>query len=185
MKDNKLVLYRRKREGRTNYKKRLDLLKSRKPRIVIRRTNTQMLVQITEYAPDGDKVIVGVNSNELKKLGWLYSCNNMPACYLAGILIGKKAKAKKVTEAIADFGLQSNIPQSKLYAVIKGAIDAGLNIPADPEVLPKKERLTGAHIADYFSKSKGNNQFVDYKKKNINVSNIAADVEELKKKIMQ
>ena len=38
--------YRRKREGRTNYKKRLALLKSGQPRLVIRRSNRYLQFQL-------------------------------------------------------------------------------------------------------------------------------------------
>lgn len=184
MKNNKLVLYRRKREGRTNYKKRLILLKSRMPRLVIRKTNNQVIAQIVEYFPDGDKILVATSSSALKKLGWNYSCKNMPACYLAGFLLGKKAHDKKISGAIVDFGLQSNIPGSKLYAVVKGAKDSGLDIPADENVLPKKERLSGEHISTYYSKGAGNAQFSGYRKDNVDPAKLAHDIEALKKKIL-
>ena len=184
MKNNKLVLYRRKREGRTNYKKRLILLKSRMPRLVIRKTNNQVIAQIVEYSPDGDKVLVATSSLALKKLGWNYSCKNMPACYLAGFLLGKKAKDKKVSGAIVDFGLQSNIPGSKLYAVVKGAKDSGLDIPADEKVLPKNERLSGEHISSYYSKGAGDAQFSSYRKENVDPAKLAHDIDALKKKIV-
>ena len=64
------VRYRRKREGRTNYKKRLELLKGKKERLVIRRTNTQIIMQIVNYSENGDKVLLTVNSGELQKKGW-------------------------------------------------------------------------------------------------------------------
>jgi large subunit ribosomal protein L18 len=184
MKNSKLVLYRRKREGRTNYRKRLILLKGRTPRLVIRKTNTQVIAQIVEYSPDGDRVIVAISSNALKKLGWNYSFVSTPACYLAGMLLGKKAKAKNISEAIPDFGLRSSIPGSKLYAVIKGVVDAGIHIPVDSKMLPSKERLAGVHIANYFQKSAAENQFSAYKKNKVDASKITSDIEMIKKKIM-
>ena len=100
MKQKKVTLYRRKREGRTNYKKRLSLLKNKKPRLIIRKTNNQIILQIADYALEGDKIICGVNSNVLKKQGWKYSSKSLPACYLAGLLLGKKALAKKINHAL-------------------------------------------------------------------------------------
>ena len=94
-----ILAYRRKREGRTNYKRRLALLKSRKPRLVIRKTNTQIILQIVEYQPDGDKILCGTSSLSLKKLGWSYSCKSLPACYLTGLLLGSKAKGKTNSKA--------------------------------------------------------------------------------------
>jgi large subunit ribosomal protein L18 len=180
----KVVNYRRKREGRTNYKKRLSLLQSRKPRIIIRKTNRQIMLEVAEYAPDGDKIICGVSSIALKKLGWKYACNNLPACYLAGLLLGKKALAKKVKEAIADFGLHTPVAGSKLYAALKGAIDAGMNIPASEEVFPSEDRLKGKDITAYFYSSKGKQQFADYKKLNLDLKKLQPDFDDLKKKII-
>ncbi len=184
MAKKKVIPFRRKREGRTNYKKRLILLKSGTRRIIIRKTNQQMIIQIAEYAAQGDKVICGVNSNALVKLGWKYSCKNLPACYLAGLLLGKKALAKKVKEAVLDIGLQTPVVGSKIYAALKGAIDAGMDIPASEEVLPSPERLSGKSIASYFSTSKSGNQFSKYKKDGLDSAKIAQDFEIMKKKIM-
>lgn len=138
--------YRRKREGKTNYKQRLALLKSRKVRLVIRRTNKHIIMQLVSYHPDGDKVLVGVSSKALEKNGWKHSGKNTPAAYLTGMLLGQAAKKAGVAEAILDLGLQTPIKGSKLYAALKGAVDAGLNIPASAEVYPNEERIKGAHL---------------------------------------
>ncbi|MBU1201681.1 MAG: 50S ribosomal protein L18 [Nanoarchaeota archaeon] len=144
--------YRRKREGKTNYKRRLALLKSRKDRLVIRKTNNYLIAQIVRYEPDGDKVLVSANSKELQKLGWKNSCKNIPASYLTGLILGKKASEKKIKEAIVDLGLQTPIKGSRLYSLIKGVVDSGMSVPASEDVFPPKERLTGSHISDKISK---------------------------------
>jgi large subunit ribosomal protein L18 len=177
------VQFRRKREGKTNYKKRLTYLKSGSARLVIRRTNKQLILQIISYTPDGDKIICGVTSNMLSKFGWKYSFVNLPACYLAGILIAKKAKEQKVSAAIVDFGLQSNVPGSRLYAAVKGAIDGGLNVPADSSALPSEERLKGKHIAEYYKASSAS-QFSKYKSQKQDPAEIGKDMESVKNKIM-
>ncbi|NJL44232.1 MAG: 50S ribosomal protein L18, partial [Nitrosarchaeum sp.] len=64
---NVTIELRRKSEGRTNYKRRLALLKSRLPRVVARRTNKHMLLQLVEYVPSGDLVRVGISSKVLEK----------------------------------------------------------------------------------------------------------------------
>lgn len=156
------VRYRRKREGRTNYRKRLELLKGRKIRFVVRKTSTQAVLQLVKYEPDGDKVLVTVRSSELKKHGWNYNFKNIPASYLAGALLAKKAKEHKINEAILDLGLQTPKSGSKLFAVLKGAIDGGLNIPASKSVFPPEERLTGKHISSYLDKFK--NMSADFDK---------------------
>jgi len=171
-KSKKTIYYRRKREGKTNYKKRLALLKSGKLRLVIRKFNRNIIAQIIEYHPEGDKVIAGTHSNELKKYGWKLNNGNVPAAYLVGLLIGKKAKGK---EAILDLGLQSPVKGGRLYAVLKGAIDGGLKINADKETFPTQERIEGKHIADYTRDMKDDllkKQFSEYINNKIDVKNL-------------
>jgi large subunit ribosomal protein L18 len=147
------LAYRRQREGKTNYKKRLALLKSKKPRLVIRRTNKHFIMQVFEYSPDGDKVSVGAHSQELKKYGWQAATGNMPSAYLTGLLVGKKIMAAKIPEVIADFGLQKVTHKGNLYAALKGVMDAGVTIPLREEFFPDMKRIEGAHIQEYAAKA--------------------------------
>jgi len=157
MKTNKkrFVPYRRKLSGRTNYRKRLKMLVSGSSRLVVRTSNKHIMVQVVDYSENGDHVIITAKSSELKQLGWDLATSNLPAAYLTGLLAGQKAKAKKATEAIADLGLQTPAHGSRLYAAIKGAIDAGMKIPCDESVFPPEDRLKGKHIADYNKKASG------------------------------
>jgi large subunit ribosomal protein L18 len=144
----KVFKYRRKAEGKTDYRKRLKLLISGIPRLVIRRTNKNMVAQIVEYSADGDHVIVTANSSELKKLGWKHATGNLPAAHLTGMLVAQKAKKLNIKKAIVDLGLQPK-SCSRLYAVIKGAKDNGLDVPASEDIFPNIDRLTGKHIVAY------------------------------------
>lgn len=162
------VKYRRRREGKTNYKKRLELLKGRKDRLVIRKTNTQVILQIVRYSPDGDKVLVTVNSKELAGKGWKHSFKNTPAVYLAGMLVARKAKEKKIGSAIVDLGLHTPLKGSRLYAAVKGAVDAGLKIPVSEEVYPSEERIKGSHISGYLEKHKSISE--DFEKLKVELS---------------
>ncbi|PIN80271.1 50S ribosomal protein L18 [Candidatus Woesearchaeota archaeon CG10_big_fil_rev_8_21_14_0_10_32_9] len=161
------VRFRRKREGRTNYKKRLALLKSRKPRLIIRKTNTQIILQIAQYLPDGDKIIATVQSNELTKHGWKHSFKNLPAAYLAGMLIAKKAKMHKIEGAILDMGLTTPLKGTKIFAALKGAVDAGLQVPVSDSIFPTEERLKGEHISSFLEKHKTITQDFEKIKKEI------------------
>ncbi|MBU0666246.1 MAG: 50S ribosomal protein L18 [Nanoarchaeota archaeon] len=175
--------YQRKREGKTNYKKRLILLQSKKTRLIIRKTNKHILAQFVDYKPDGDIVIVGVSSKALEKLGWNYSTKNIPAAYLTGLLLGKKAQEKKIKEAILDLGLQTSIKGSKLYATLKGVKEAGISINASEEIMPNEDRLKGKHINDYYSKNP--DHFSKYKKNKVDPKNISKDLEQIKIKILK
>jgi len=143
------VDYRRKREGKTSYKKRLGLLKSGKTRLVVRKSNKYLLAQIVDYDEDGDKVVTTTRSDELKKFNWKCSTKNTPAAYLTGLLCGYKSKAKKINSAIVDLGLQPSTKGSRLYALIKGVLDAGLQIPVNKEIFPSDDRIKGKIISDY------------------------------------
>lgn len=138
--------FKRRRLGKTNYKKRLQLLTSGTPRLVVRKSLNYISAQIVTFDPKGDKTIVSANSRELKKIGWKFSCDNLPAAYLTGLAIGKVAVKNKITEAILDSGLYTMTKGSRIYAVVKGAIDAGLKVAIDTEVLPSEERISGKHI---------------------------------------
>jgi len=73
---------------------------------------------------------------------------------LTGVLIGKRALEKGVKEAILDSGLYPSTKGSRIYAVVKGALDAGLKVPVGEEVLPSEDRIKGLHIANYLQKFK-------------------------------
>ena len=135
--------YRRRREGKTNYKKRLKYLQSGKLRLVVRKGNNQISCQVIKYDESGDKVIVSANSHELKKYGWLGHPGNIPASYLTGLLCGKKALKKNVKEVILDV----NFINESTLAAAKGFLDSGCKIPFNAQL--KERRIQGFHIQDY------------------------------------
>jgi len=140
--------YKRRVTKKTNYLKRLGLLKSGKPRLVIRLSNLYINIQYILHNPKGDISKVNILSKMLKNYGWNKSFKNTPAGYLIGYLFGKKVlKDKKLgKELIFDIGLQKSQKGGRLYAVIKGAVDAGLKIPVSEEVFPSKDRIEGKHL---------------------------------------
>lgn len=148
-----IVDYRRTRKGKTDYKRRLNLLKSGKPRLIIRKTGKHMIAQLIRYSADGDLILAGVSTQNLIKNGWKHSTSNIPAAYLTGVLIGRKAVDAKVEYAIVDLGRESLVKGGRLYAVVKGAVDAGLKLPVDETVFPTDERLTGEHITAHNKKA--------------------------------
>jgi large subunit ribosomal protein L18 len=141
--------FRRRRTGRTHYGKREKLIASGAARFVVRPSNKHLAAQVVQAKPDGDLIIAGAHSSELKEFGWKAPCGNLPAAYLTGLLAGKRARAKGVSDVILDIGLHSRDAGSRLFAAAKGAIDAGLAIPHDEAALPKKERIQGQHVGDY------------------------------------
>ncbi len=146
---NLVLPHRRKREGKTDYRLRLKLLKSRKPRLVVRRSLNNITCQIVNFDKEGDKVVVSADSKELKKFGWKFHGGNLPSAYLTGLLCAEKAKKHKISEAILDLGLYESTPGNRLYSALKGALDGGLEVPHSEDVLPKPERISGQHISEY------------------------------------
>jgi len=134
----------RRLKAKTDYKARLALLKSGKSRIVVRKTNRYIIVQIVESNNAQDKVLFGVTSKILLAKGWPKeksgSLKSLAASYLTGLLVGKEAK-EKTKEAILDFGMHRNIQKSRLYAVLKGIVDSGLKIPHNPDFLISMEEI--------------------------------------------
>ena len=145
------VPMRRRREGKTDYRRRLALLKSGKVRLVVRKTNRYIIAQFVEYNPEGDRVLCHAYSKELDRYGWKHSKKNIPAAYLTGYLAGLRAVNKGITSAILDIGRHPSTKESRIYAVLKGALDAGVDIPHGEEILPSEERIRGEHIASYAS----------------------------------
>lgn len=147
------VPFRRRKEGKTDYKARKALLLSGKPRLVARGSLKNIVIQIVVAKPSGDEVTVSAHSRELaKQYGWKAPRGNLPAAYLTGLLCGLKAKAKRVKEAILDMGLCSPSKGARGFAVLKGVLDAGVNVPHSEERFPKEKRIRGEHIAEYAEK---------------------------------
>ncbi len=140
----------RRRENKTDYLKRLKLLKSEKPRIVFRKTNKYIIAQyvISEEAKDKTKILV--NSKDLEKYGWpkevAGGLKSLPACYLTGLLIGKKINKENLETPIIDFGIYEMIPKTRNYAFIKGLIDSGIKIKCNEKTFPEEEKIKGEHM---------------------------------------
>ena len=182
------VPFRRKRQGRTYYKKRLKILLSNKYRFAVRKSLRNLQVSIIGYDAKGDKVIFTVNSKILSKFGWKGDNGNLSSAYLTGLLAGKKAIDKGIKDAILDIGFNKPTSGSRLYATLAGAIDAGLKIPFDPEVLPQKDRISGYHIAKYANmlrneKFRYDRQFSNYIKRGLSPEDIVEHFNEVKGKI--
>ncbi|NJE25457.1 50S ribosomal protein L18 [Thermococcus sp. MV5] len=186
------VPFRRRREGKTNYHKRLALLKSGKPRLVVRKTLNHHIAQIVLYGPEGDKTVVSAHTRELMRdFGWKGHGGNTPSAYLLGLLIGYKALEKGIEEAILDIGLHPPTKGSSIFAVLKGAVDAGLNVPHSEEIYPGEDRVNGEHIATYAKmlkeedEEKYRKQFGGYLVKGLEPEKLPEHFEEVKARIIE
>lgn len=176
------------RERKTNYHKRSSLLLSKRRFITIKITNQNVLTQLLEPSITGDKVITSAHSTNLAILGWKGSLNSLPACYLTGLLLGKKAKSKGIDNAILYTGKDTYT--ERLSACLKGIIDSGLEIPSSEDSFPNSERISGEHIANYASSLKNdteiyNKRFSNIIKKGLNPENYKNHFDEFKEKIIE
>ncbi|MEW5955699.1 MAG: 50S ribosomal protein L18 [Candidatus Micrarchaeota archaeon] len=140
------VHFRRRREGKTDYEKRLALLKSRRTRMVVRKTNARVIAQFVEYDAKGDRTLAAADSKELAKHGFPGKCN-APSAYLVGALAARKASAKGAKEFVLDTGRHSITKGGIVFAALKGALDAGLQAPHSPDCIPAEDRIAGKHLS--------------------------------------
>lgn len=146
---HRTVPYKRKREAKTDYRHRRKLLRSGKPRLVVRVSLRHVRAQVITSEIDGDRTLASAFSKELSEWDWKGYTANTPAAYLVGFVCGHRAKEVGVEECVLDMDKYVPSSQAKVFAVLKGALDAGLYIPHDEEVLPTEERFTGEHISNY------------------------------------
>ncbi len=161
------VQFKRKRKQKTDYKKRLNLLKSKTPRFIVRVSNNLVRTQVVIYEREGDKTVVAKTSKALKKIGWNHSLKNTPAIYLTSLMLCQDLKKKKIKDVIFDLGLKNYKAGNKIYAGLKAIIDSEINCPYNEKAFPKEDRIVGKHIDAY--------------KKN----NISKDFETIKEKILK
>jgi len=147
----------RRRQGKTDYKKRINLLKGDSPRVVFRKTNKYIISQYVTSNQTKDSVEIGVNSKQLLSYGWpdefKGSLKSLPASYLTGFLMGKRILKEKKQTPVVDFGMTRMIWKTKTFAFLKGLVDAGVKIKHEGKIFPSEDRIIGKHLKEDFSKT--------------------------------
>lgn len=95
------VKFRRRREGKTDYRQRKRLCaqdknkyQSPKYRLVVRFTNKQVICQIACAQIDGDKILTSASSTELSRHGLSVGLKNYAAAYCTGLLCARRLLQK-------------------------------------------------------------------------------------------
>lgn len=95
------VKYRRRREGKTDYRQRKRLCcqdknkyQSPKYRLVVRFTNRKVICQIVYALVDGDRVLAQASSTELGRYGLKVGLKNYAAAYCTGLLVARRLLQK-------------------------------------------------------------------------------------------
>jgi len=106
------VKYRRRREGKTDYRARRtmvlqDKTKYNQPkyRMVVRLSNKDIITQIVHSKIAGDQVLMAAYSHELPAFGVKVGLTNYAACYCTGLLLARRTLAK--------LGIDSAFPGAK------------------------------------------------------------------------
>ncbi len=183
------VPYRRRREAKTNYRVRRIMATSGRTRFVVRASNKHIVVQLITSKIVGDVVLTQANSSELQKYGWLGGQTNTSAAYLLGLLAGRKALSLGIDAAILDLGLTRPTKGAKVFAAVKGALDAGLQIPCDSDNIPELGRIEGRSVSEYAAsfedKSEFERVFSGYLKRGLNPQDLPGHFETGKVGIME
>jgi large subunit ribosomal protein L18 len=174
------------RSDKTNYRKRAALLIGRHSFVTIKVSDQNIAAQMIKPAPSGDVVLASAHSSELAKQGWKGAANNLPACYLTGLLLGKKALAKDIKNAVLYIGKDHFT--SRVASCLKGIVDSGVAMPVSEESLPDDERISGQHIAQYAETLKENQEefasrFSALLKNGLNPQDYPLHFEEIRSKI--
>jgi len=153
MKTRKVYLsrYRRKREKKTDYRRRLKLLKSGSPRLVVRPSTHIMSVQVIAYDQNGDRTLAEASSKELSKFGWKGDEDNVAASFLTGLLLARKVgeKGLKFEKLIPDLGMHAPHKGGKVFALLMGAAEGGLPVSMSEDVELDESALRMEPLAEY------------------------------------
>merc|ERR1712223_516918 len=158
-----------------------------KYRLVVRITNKDIIAQIAYARLQGDVVICAAYSHELPRYGVSCGLTNYAAAYATGLLVGRRilqkfgldslyegqlevdgdeyyeeadAQEKSSFRCYLDTGLARTSTGARIFGVLKGAADAGLDIPHSPKRFPgfaegelnaevHKKHIMGLHFAEY------------------------------------
>ncbi len=149
------TLRRRRKENKTDYQKRIGLLKGNVPRVIFRKSNRYIISQYIQSKEAQDRIVFGLTSKILLKHGWPEdmkgSLKSLPASYLTGLYLGKKIIEKKLSEPILDLGMIRNVNKSRAFAFIRGLIDSGIKIKHKEKSFPAEERIKGKNLKRDFS----------------------------------
>jgi len=160
-----------------------------KYRMIVRFTNKDICAQIAYARIEGDVIVCAAYSHELPRYGVKVGLTNYAAAYCTGLLLArrllKKFKLDTLYEgctkvdgglynvedaedgpgafkAFLDVGLARTTTGARIFGVMKGAVDGGIDIPHSTKRFPgydaeskdfnaetHRKHIMGLHVADY------------------------------------
>jgi len=156
---------------------------SKKYRLIVRRTNSKFITQIIFSTMTGDRVLCSADSTELRQFGLKAGLTNYASAYATGLLLARRLlkqvglndlyKAtsdvngeyfnvdddvdddKRPFKALLDVGLQRTTTGARIFGVLKGACDGGINVPHKTKRFPGYSRAKITQIENKRGKSTG------------------------------
>jgi len=162
-----------------------------KYRMIVRFTNKDVICQIAYARIEGDVIVGAAYSHELPRYGVKVGLTNYAASYCTGLLLGRRILQKFKLDTIyqgqtevtgeqfqvesvdgqpgafrcfLDVGLARTTTGARIFGALKGAVDAGLDIPHGVKRFPgydgeskefhadiHRKHILGQHIADYMT----------------------------------
>jgi len=195
-----------------------------KYRLIVRFTNKDVIAQIAYSTIEGDHIVAAAYSHELPKYGVKVGLTNYASSYATGLLLARrlltklnlasayagqekpdgaeyhveaKADGPRPFRAFLDVGLARTTTGARIFGVLKGAVDGGLDIPHSDRRFPgyedgakkldaavHRKYIFGQHVSNYMSELQEEDedafksQFAQYIKNGIK----AGDIESIYKK---
>merc|ERR1712037_390611 len=153
-------------------------------------TNKDIVAQIAYARLQGDVIVTSAYAHELPRYGISVGLTNYSAAYATGLLIGRRvlqkfgldsmyegqievdgdefyeeadAAEKASFRCYLDTGLARTSTGARIFGVLKGYADAGIDIPHSPKGFPgfadgklnaeaHKDHIFGGHVGDYMEK---------------------------------
>jgi len=189
-----------------------------KYRLIVRLSNKNVTAQIAYSRIEGDHIVCAAYSHELAKYGIKVGLTNYAAAYATGLLLARRLLKQLGLDTLyegttditgdeynvegvddgpgafrcyLDVGLQRTTTGARVFAVMKGAVDGGLNIPHSTKRFPgfdaeaktlnaevHRAHIMGQHVADYMKSLEEEDpeafkrQFSQYIKLGINADQI-------------
>jgi len=160
-----------------------------KHRLIVRLTNTDAIAQIAYARIEGDMIIASAYSHELPNYGIKTGLTNYAACYCTGLLLARRVLKKFHLDSIyegqkevdgemysvedvdsgpgafranLDIGLARTTTGARIFGVMKGAVDGGIEVPHSEKRFPGydkeakefnasvlRDHIMGKHVANY------------------------------------
>lgn len=157
------------------------------PSLYLVLVRSDIVCQIVAAKLVGDEVLCAAYAHELPRYGIKLGLTNYAAAYAVGLLIARRMLVKvgladiytgkeeadgemyeieeegnrRPFKALLDVGLSSTTTGKKVFAVMKGAVDGGMNVPHNEKRFPAwtkdegfsseelKKRILGTHVAEF------------------------------------